>query len=139
MEVTNCKACGSLFNYTGSGPRLCPNCQKKLEEKFQETKKYIRENPAANINQISEECKVSIPQIKRWVREERLSFTEASPIGLECEMCGKMIRTGRFCDECKQKMQNQLGSALDKPKPVEMPKKKEREKERMRFLDRANE
>lgn len=133
MEVLNCKACGNLFNYDGNGPQLCPNCRKKLEEKFQTTKDYIRENPSANINQISEECKVSIPQIKRWVREERLAFTEASPIGLECERCGKMIRTGRFCADCKSKMQNQFDNAYEKPKPV-APKKKEREKERMRFL-----
>ena len=30
MEVTNCRDCGGLFNYI-SGPRRCPECQKKLE------------------------------------------------------------------------------------------------------------
>ena len=114
MEVTNCKACGNLFNYEGTGPRLCPNCRKKLEEKFQDTKEYVRANPTANINQISEECKVSIPQIKRWVREERLAFTEASPIGLECERCGKMIKTGRFCNEFKKAMENQFDNMYEK-------------------------
>ncbi len=134
MEVTNCRACGNLFNYL-SGPRLCPNCQKKLEEKFQDTKNYIRENPSAGITQISQECKVSVPQLKKWVREERLVFSEASPVGIECENCGKMIRTGRFCNDCKTKMINQLDNAYEKPKKPEPPKKKEREKERMRFLD----
>ena len=88
MEVTNCKACGNLFNYE-SGPRLCPNC----------TKNYIRENPGANINTVAKECKVSIPQIKKWIREERLTFSQQSGIGIECDNCGKMIRTGRFCAE----------------------------------------
>lgn len=133
MEVTNCKACGNLFNYI-SGPRLCPICSKKLEERFINTKKYIRENPDAGINQISADCKVSIPQLKKWIREERLSFSKDSPIGIECENCGKMIRTGRFCQECKVKMINQLDSAYEKPK-VEQPKKADRDKERMRFLD----
>ena len=98
MEVTNCKACGNLFNYV-SGPRLCPNCMKKLEKKFMITKDYIRENPGANINTVAKECKVSIPQIKKWIREERLSFSQESGIGIECDNCGKMIRTGRFCAE----------------------------------------
>ena len=134
MEVTNCKACGNLFNYT-SGPRLCPNCMKKLEKKFAITKDYIRENPHANINTVAKECKVSIPQIKKWIREERLSFSQESGIGHECDNCGKMIRTGRFCAECKAKMINNLDNAYEKPKPV-VQKKKEKEKERMRYLDK---
>lgn len=133
MEVTNCKACGNLFNYV-SGPRLCPSCTKKLEEKFMITKNFIRENPGASINQVATECKVSIPQIKKWIREERLSFAQNSAIGIECESCGKMIRTGRFCNECKSRMINQLDNVYKKPEK-EKPKKKEKEKERMRFLE----
>ena len=26
--------------------------------------------------------------------------------GIPCENCGRMIRTGRFCDECKTKLTN---------------------------------
>lgn len=133
MNVLNCKSCGNLFNYL-SGPPLCPVCSKKLEEKFQFTKDFIRENPGANINLISQECKVSIPQLKKWVREERLTFAENSPIGIECESCGKMIRTGRFCNECKTKMIGQLDNMYAKPEP-EPVKKKEKTKDRMRFLD----
>lgn len=134
MEVTNCRACGNLFNYL-SGSRLCPNCMKKLEKKFMTTKEYIRENPGSNINTVAKECKVSIPQIKKWIREERLSFSQESGIGIECDNCGKMIRTGRFCSECKAKMINQLDNAYEKPKPV-VQKKKDKEKELMRFLDK---
>lgn len=43
MDVRNCKMCGHLFNYTNSP--LCPQCNKKLEERFQDVKEYIRENP----------------------------------------------------------------------------------------------
>ena len=34
MDVRNCKMCGHLFNYTNSP--LCPQCNKKLEERFQD-------------------------------------------------------------------------------------------------------
>ena len=40
MDVRNCKMCGHLFNYTNSP--LCPQCNKKLEERFQDVKEYIR-------------------------------------------------------------------------------------------------
>ncbi len=64
MDVINCKGCGRLFNAL-TRVRLCPNCQAKLEDKFQEVKKYINENPGSTIDIVSEECEVSAKQIKQ--------------------------------------------------------------------------
>ena len=99
MELMNCRNCKKLFNHI-TGEKLCPACKALMEDKFQEVKRYIEENPRENINQVAEACDVSIRQIKNWVREERLSFTEDSLVGLECERCGRMIHSGRFCKEC---------------------------------------
>lgn len=132
MEVLSCKGCGRLYNYMG-GVKLCPACQKKLEDKFQEVKIYINDNPHATIAQVSEEMDVSVKQIRQWVREERLAFSEASADGILCEHCGTPICTGRFCDKCKGEMANGLAATLDKPKPAE-PVKRERDGNRMRFL-----
>ncbi len=132
MEVLSCKGCGRLYNYMG-GPKLCPACQKKLEDKFQEVKQYLNENPNASISEVSENLEVSVKQIKQWVREERLAFSEACADGILCEHCGVPIRTGRFCDKCKNQMANNLAATLDKPKPEE-PVKRERDGNRMRFL-----
>lgn len=131
MDVINCKGCGRLFNAL-TRTRLCPNCQAKLEEKFQEVKKYINENPGSTIDIVSEECDVSAKQIKQWIRDERLTFSEESMQGIECEQCGAMIRSGRFCDACKTKLQNELKSATYIPSAEE--KKANRDKDRMRFL-----
>ena len=54
MEVKNCKNCGRLYNYIGGVYRLCPECMRKLEEKFQEVKDYIEDNPRADMREISE-------------------------------------------------------------------------------------
>ena len=113
MNVLNCKGCGRLFNAVAS-ERLCPECRKKLDEKFQEVKDYLEENPTARMSEISRECDVSVTQIKHWIREERLTFSENSVEGIECENCGKLIKTGRFCDACKAKISNNLMSAINK-------------------------
>lgn len=133
MEVRNCKGCGRLFNYL-QGPPLCPACVADLEKKFQEVKEYLRANPNATLNVIAEVNEVSVKQIKQWVREERLTFTEESQITLDCEMCGAKILTGRFCDRCKTSIHKDLSSALKRPAKLE-PKKNSHEKDRMRFLD----
>ena len=102
MDVRNCKGCSRLFNYIGGQP-LCPECSKALDVKFDEVRDYVYDHPRAGIQQVAEENDVTIAQIKRWIREERLAFSDDAQVGLECEGCGKMIRTGRFCEMCKTK------------------------------------
>lgn len=136
MEVKNCKGCGRLFNYM-RGPQLCPACMDDLESKFQDVKEYLRLHPKAPLKEISEENDVSVKQIKQWVREERLSFTEDSQITMECELCGAKILTGRFCKKCKTNLQNGFNDSIRKPTgTIAQPQKKERTKDRMRFLDK---
>ena len=135
MDVKNCRGCGRLFNYIGGGYYYCPACMEKLEEKFADVKKYIRENPKATIPEISKDNDVSIMQIERWIREERLVFSDDSPIGIECERCGATIKSGRFCPQCKDAIQKGLGSAYREDKPGAAPIKDRRDGARMRFHD----
>lgn len=135
MEVVTCKSCGKLFNHI-HGDRICPACVKKLDEKFVEVKKFVRDHPDVEINELSKEMDVSIRQIKRWIREERLCFSENSPIGIECENCGATIKTGRFCKKCKEKLASGLKDAAGLNRPVSAaPLKKTSSESKMRFLD----
>lgn len=109
MEVTTCNSCHRLFNYIG-GQRLCPNCRDNLEKKFQEVKQYVRDNPSNSISDVSTEMDVPVSQIKLWIRQERLAFTEDSKVMIECERCGASIRTGRFCEKCKKNLTDTLGN-----------------------------
>lgn len=132
MNVATCKGCGRLFNII-SNKNLCPNCIAAMEDKFQAAKKYLEENPATSIEVLSKEIEVSVKQIREWIRDERLTFREGSGCGIACEQCGAMILTGRYCDSCKTKLHNTLSSAIDRRSP-DAPKKKDRERDRMRFL-----
>ena len=135
MNVSNCKSCGRLFNVITSS-RICPDCQRKTEEKFQEVKRYLDQNPNASIDSVATDNSVSVKQIKQWVKEERLTFAEGSMDGVECEQCGKLIRTGRYCEMCKINLANTLQSALNQPARIERTKKVEHERDRMRFLQK---
>lgn len=135
MEVRNCRKCGKIFNYV-AGMRICPACRGKLEEKFQEVKDYIRENKGAGIPEISRECDIETSQIHQWIREERLVFSDDSPIGISCENCGATIKTGRFCDKCKMSIVNTLKGSIEQPKSNSAAKKDTKENPRMRYLDR---
>lgn len=139
MEVRNCKTCGRLFNYMGSGKPICGACASELEEKFFQVREYIRDHKDAGIKEVSEEMDVSVSQIKQWIREERLAFSDNADIGIECEKCGAMIKTGRFCKACKGNIASSLNEAIAKPAPkAAEPERKNitNAKGQARFLDR---
>ncbi len=135
MDVRNCKNCGRLFNYL-NGPSICPACKDELENQFVQVKEYVRENPGATIQMVADDNGVTVQQIRQWVREERLEFSKDSPVGIECEICGATIRTGRYCEACKGKMQKELDSVIMKKDPRDdiRAKRRERETNKMRFL-----
>lgn len=133
MEVRPCKQCKRLFNYLSGAP-ICQGCKDELEKKFVEVKEYVREHPGEGVNEVAEANEVTSNQIRRWIREERLAFSEDSDIGLDCESCGKMIRSGRLCQQCKDRL---LGKVDDMYKTKEsIVAKKHRDAARMRFLER---
>lgn len=133
MEVRNCRMCGRLYNVL-SNERICPACQKKLEDKFHQVKEYLEEHPNSSVEQTATDNEVSTKQIRQWVREERLILSSATVAGIVCEKCGKPIRTGRFCKKCKESMANELESAYAKPQPQMDLSGTERDRDRMRYL-----
>ena len=112
MEIVSCKECGKLFNFI-RGQRVCPACSRKLEDKFMEVKKYVREHPNVDVKELSEEMDVP------------------------CESCGVTIKTGRFCDKCKAELATGFRHAAGqdkRPAPQPAPRKSAADS-RMRFLD----
>ena len=134
MEVRACKTCKRLFNYI-TGPVRCPACADALEKKFQKVKQYIWDHKTASLQEISEANDVSVGQLRQWVREERLCFTEDSPVGLECENCGVSIVCGRYCAKCKMNLTNALNGVYGTPKMEPAPQEKKRSGSKMRFID----
>ena len=133
MDVRNCRQCNKIFNYIGGEP-ICPECMKQSEDKFDEVKRYIYDHPKCGMQEVSKEMEVSLGQIRKWLKEERLEFSEDSEIALNCEKCGKRILTGRFCKGCKAEMSNQFSSLYKKEEPKITIEKKKSDN-RMRFLD----
>lgn len=136
MDIKNCRICGKIMQYSGFGIPVCMGCKKSLEEKFQIAKQYVRENPGTTINELAKVADVPNTQITQWVREERLIFAEDSPIGIDCERCGKMIKSGRYCPECKNSLMNELSSGRKTVVAVQERKPMASAKGRMRYLDR---
>jgi len=123
LNIRNCKECGRLFQYDGIS-KLCFKCRKQDDEDFRRVKEFLYENPKETVTVVSEETGVSEDKILRYLREGRLEIVGDNPgILLDCEACGKAIRTGRFCDQCAHEIEKGLKSGLER---------KDRQEERRR-------
>ena len=134
MEVRNCKSCGRLYNVLGR-ERICPACKALQEDKFQQVKRFLNENPNSSVEVVAKENDVSTKQIRQWVREERLILSSGIIDVITCETCGAPIITGRYCERCKAELSQSFENALDRPRTIKPEVKKlERDGNRMRFL-----
>ncbi|MCR4716170.1 MAG: flagellar protein [Lachnospiraceae bacterium] len=121
MDIRNCPNCGNMFQYVGS--RICPNCVKKLDEDLQKVKAYLDENKGATVAKVSEECDVSVKQIRRWIKEERLMFAPGVDTGLVCMQCGMPIASGTLCDKCAAQMKDGFDASVNRNNPKPQPSK----------------
>ena len=99
-----------------------------------QVKEYLEEHPGASVEQTATDNDISTKQIRQWVREERLILSTATEAGIVCEKCGKPIRTGRFCERCKERMANEFQNAYQKPEPKMENLRSTRDRDRMRYL-----
>lgn len=103
-DVRNCRKCGRIYNYIGGAP-ICPTCKQDEENDFQKVKEYLYDYPGASLTQVSTELDISVEKIKRFLKEGRLEITnDEGNLVLECENCGKAIKSGRYCEACEREL-----------------------------------
>ncbi|MCX7746379.1 MAG: MerR family transcriptional regulator [Clostridia bacterium] len=107
-DVRNCRRCGKIFTYTG-GMQICHICKEQDEIDFRKVKEYLYNHPGATMSEVSSALEISVERIKGYLREGRLEIVgDMGNLILECESCGKAIRSGRFCDECSRGLASEM-------------------------------
>ncbi|RFU63953.1 TIGR03826 family flagellar region protein [Peribacillus glennii] len=109
MELSNCPSCDALF-VKNKFRDVCDACYKEEEKKFELVYQYIRkrENRTAVLSQVVEATGVEEDLILKFIKTGKLRTTQFPNLGIPCEKCGKTIREGRMCAECKNSLQSEL-------------------------------
>ena len=117
MDFRNCPECGKLFKYVNRN--LCPVCIAEEEKMFEVVRDYVRNNPHANVIEVSNATEVPQRIIMQFLRDGRLLSSD-SALSLECHSCGEPITSGQYCDSCAQRMAKEFQGRF---KQEENPKK----------------
>lgn len=113
MSIKNCSRCGRMFQSEGPG-KLCARCLDNDEEDFKVVREYVYDNPNSNIPEVAECTGVTEEKILKFLRQGKLVLKDELSMVLDCERCGKPIKSGRFCDSCTNEMSRDLRSAASK-------------------------
>lgn len=114
--LVNCPRCGAVF--TKDRHDICKNCLEKENDQLNLLKKYLDENPGAQLKELVRVSGVPEETIVHYVRTNRLiSVMETPALKIYCEECGAEIITGRFCRKCREKIASRFETAASSLKP----------------------
>lgn len=103
-----CKKCGGVMVFKGVGEYHCEDCGEVDYDDYGKVRLYIEEHKGATAAQIESAIGVSQRSIRHMLKEGRLEVTKDSKTFLRCEVCGKSIRSGRYCPECETVLHRNL-------------------------------
>jgi len=112
-RLDNCTRCDGLFL---RGLRdVCPKCYADIEKDYEVVSKFLRkrENKGSTVAQVSEATGVSTKQIIRFIKEGRISTVDSPNLGIPCDNCGTLIRSGTLCDSCAKSLQREITQQMD--------------------------
>jgi hypothetical protein len=99
MANHECARCHRYFERVAF-EEVCPVCFPVEEEEFARIKEYLSVHPGATSNELMTVIGVSLKSIRRYLKEERLEIVGDNKGFIRCELCGKPLNSGRFCDGC---------------------------------------
>lgn len=103
-----CKQCGGVMIYKGVGEYHCEDCGFVDYDDYGKVRMYIEAHRGATAAEIEAAIGVSQRTIRQMLRESRIEVAEGSKSFLHCDLCGKEIRSGRFCPECEVKVHHAM-------------------------------
>ncbi|SDS98480.1 flagellar operon protein TIGR03826 [Paenibacillaceae bacterium GAS479] len=123
MNLDNCPRCGRIF--AKNFREVCPNCIREIDREYEDCRDYLRKNRGATINELSEQTKISIRQITKFIKEGRISLIDAPNLSYPCEVCGILIREDHMCEACRQRLRsdvqrlNEVQAELERQTPTQ--------------------
>ena len=103
-----CKQCGGVMVYKGVGEYRCEECGFLDYDDYGKVRLYIEAHRGATAAEVEAAVGVSQRIIRQMLRESRIEVAEGSRSFLYCEICGKEIRSGKYCPECETKVHRSL-------------------------------
>jgi hypothetical protein len=106
-ELKNCINCHTSF-VSVTESKICLKCLKEDDIIFKKIKDFLYDNPGATMLEVSSTFDISTKKIIKFLRDGRLEIIGDSNFILECESCGRPIKTEYLCNDCQRILKNEF-------------------------------
>lgn len=105
---TYCSECGGVMVFKGLGEYQCEKCGFLDYDDYGKVRNYVEKHMGVTSAEASKATGVTQKSIRDMLKEGRLEIAQNSAIFLKCEICGAMIRSGRYCPQCEMNYHHDL-------------------------------
>lgn len=96
-----CEGCGGIMVFKGVGEYKCEDCGSVEYDDYGKVRNYLEKHAGATTADVSDATGVSQKSIREMLKEARLEIAPNSNTFMKCEICGTVIRSGRYCSRCE--------------------------------------
>ncbi len=96
-----CEECGGIMIFKGVGEYKCEDCGSIEYDDYGKVRNYLERHAGATTADVSEATGVSQKSIRDMLKESRLEIAPNSNTFMKCEICGGVVRSGRYCSRCE--------------------------------------
>lgn len=116
-RIIKCKNCRTLFE--SNGVDICFECAEELNKIFVKIQDYLYEHENASVIEISKALDINDKIILDFLRDGSLVVNNDILI---CGSCNKPIQSGRYCNNCKIKLNKIFKNSISSQKLVKKEK-----------------
>ena len=113
-ELKNCRNCSRMFS-SKDGQEFCSKCRLEVEDHFKIVREFVYDNPGCTVKEVEDGTGVPREEILEYLREEKLELKKESS-DLNCQRCGKSIKSGRMCSACARELKDGFSKAFESEK-----------------------
>lgn len=108
-KPVRCEKCGSVkIKYLGIGEYKCSDCGFLMYDDYGIVRNYIEKNPGVTQAEVSKATGIKKSRITQLLKEDKIEIAPGSSVFLFCELCGKEIRSGRYCFDCSKTLTEKI-------------------------------
>lgn len=96
-----CEYCKGDLVMVSLGTYQCVACGRNNYDDYRKIRNYIEKHGATPAAVIARNTKVKLKTIEQLFAEEYLEIPSSETTPIRCNKCGMPIRTGNYCDSCK--------------------------------------
>ena len=107
----NCPRCGNKYSRPELGVYVCSVCRFHERMDYALVRSRCEKRADITIEEAVKTTNIGLNQRERIKREVKIGINELANSKYNCQKCGVVIAYGRYCEDCKKRIGEELRNA----------------------------